>query len=187
MLRLAFPTEPAWHDLGYGVSVLVRPFTTAAAIAADARAWREQERQRAAAEALGQPDPFAGQALETAAGLGWAIKWTAIAQELIAEWRGVGLAEGEAAAPVTPEHVAALMRIPDLALAFQRAASGPLEALAAEGNASAPSPSTISAQGATTATNALPPSADPAANAPMTPPPPSPPTAPPHGSPGDPA
>lgn len=186
MLRLAFPSEPAWHELGHGVRVLALPLTTALSMAAETRILQERERLRAAAEAQGAPDPF-GDRLELRTGYGYQLRMTAIGEATILRWEGVGGAEGDAPAPVTPETIAEFMRIPAMAMAFDRAISAPMAEIIAEGNGSAPSPSTISAQGANTATHAPSPTGDPATSVPISSPPPDRPTAPPPGSPPDPA
>ena len=186
MLRLAFPTEPTWLELDLGVRVYARPLTTALSMAAETRIIGERDRLRADAEAQGLPDPF-GDRLELSIGLGYELRMRAIGEATILAWEGVGNAEGTAPADVTPEAIAALMRIPRLAVAFDRAISAPLAAIVAEGNASAPSPSITLAQGANTATPAPLPTAAPATSAPISSLLPDRPTAPPHGSPADPA
>lgn len=186
MLRLALPTEPAWLDLGWGVRVLARPLTTALAMAAEVRIVEERQRLREAAEVQGIPDPF-GERLELRTGLGYELRMAAIAEATILAWEGVGDAEGTAAAPVTRETCAELMRIPQIAMAFDKAIAAPGEALLAEGNGSGASPSTISPPGGNTAPPAPSPTAENATSAPTPSAPPERPTVPPHGSPDDPA
>lgn len=184
MLRLDMPTASRWHELGEGVRVLSKPLTTALSIAAESYALRERDRIRAAAKAAGVPDPFAAEDLGT--GLAYEIRMQSLAAMMLEAWEGVG-ATATRAAELTPEAAAALMRHPAMATAFDRKISAPLAELAAEGNGSALSPSTISAQGANTATDAGLPSDPNATPAPIAPKPPEPPMASPPGSPGDPA
>ena len=130
MLRLKLATESFWVDCPHGVRLLCRPLTNALNEAAINRAARAIAARRTAApddEALNDPDLLAGmRQAEALSGLGTI---------LIEAWEGVGDAEGEAAAPVTPDNIRALLTLPELARAFNEGISRPLAMLAAEGNA----------------------------------------------------
>lgn len=185
MLCLDMPTESRWHELGEGVRVLSKPLTTALSIAAESYALRERDRIRAAAKAAGVPDPFAAEDLGT--GLAYEIRMQSLAAMMLEAWEGVGAADGSGPAALTPETAAALMRHHKMATEFDRKISAPLAELAAEGNGSALSPSTISAQGANTVRAAASPSGRSAKPVRTGRKPPEPPMASPPGSPGDPA
>jgi len=89
------------------------------------------EQVRAEAKGLPRPVLFGRitQALATASG-----------QLAILAWEGVLPAEGEEPLPVTPEAVAQLMAIPELAQAFSRQYFAPLKRLIAEGESSGAAP-----------------------------------------------
>ena len=124
MIRLNLPRDPYWLPLPHGVRLQVRPIDTAIDAAA-----REMAVDQVRAEAKGLPRPVLfgriTQALATASG-----------QLAILAWEGVLPAEGEEPLPVTPEAVAQLMAIPELAQAFSRQYFAPLNRLIAEGEAS---------------------------------------------------
>jgi hypothetical protein len=127
MLFLDIPTQPFWVDCPHGVRLLVRPCTTALNHAALARAARRLREMQAAGTAPVDED--------LRAGLTAAEAMAALGEVLIADWEGVGNADGTEAAPVTPENVRALLSMPEIERAFNIAISSPLARLAAEGNA----------------------------------------------------
>jgi hypothetical protein len=124
MITLDIPTEPRWVDLPHGVSVRVRPVTTAVIVAA----------QSATRRALEEVPEAERQDAALMAGFGFAALVEALARYAIVEWQGVGDAAGEPLA-LTPERAALLMRHEDMATAFWDAIYRPVRALAAEGNA----------------------------------------------------
>ena len=139
MIRLDLPREPHWLTLPHGVRVLVRPLDTAIDTAARAGAAADlRERGQTVPPAASKESWRLGQAKAALA--------RALGQLSILEWSGV-LAADDTPAPVTPETVVMLMDIPDIATAFLRLIYGPLERLAAEGNAcgAAPDGSTVAA------------------------------------------
>ena len=138
MLKLDVTAEPRWLDLDHGVRLRVAPLTTALMVAA---------RSDPAIEALPE-----GASDETRA----LVFAKAIARIAVTDWEGVGDADG-APVPVTPEGIDALLEVWPIFEAFQATyvASGLL--LDAEKNASAPSPTGISAGATATAPRAKPP------------------------------
>jgi hypothetical protein len=130
MLRLDIPAEPFWIDAPYGVRLHVRPLTTALNHAAMARAARRLRALREVSPEdprLTDPDVAAGALREEAT--------VALGEILILAWEGVGAAEGDAAAPVTPENIRKLLAVPEIEQAFDRGLVAPLARVTAEGNA----------------------------------------------------
>lgn len=147
MLKLSTgkPREPQWLDLFPGVRVLVRPLTTAVAEAAYAEAVeRTRPIKQAAedAEKAGTPlDPSGANGANAAwiQGLHWQFVSEALARYGIIEWEGIG-DDGGCPLPVTPETCAAFAAHPDVGgRNFVLKYRASLDAVAAEGNASAPS------------------------------------------------
>ena len=130
MLALAIPTEPAWIDLPQDVRLRIRPVTTAVVAAAQSASLREAEALRDAGDAggLDVTDP------DVAKGIGFALMVKALARYAVLEWEGVGDVNGEPL-PCTPENVARLIDLDEMATAFWRAAFAPVAAVSAEGNA----------------------------------------------------
>jgi hypothetical protein len=124
MITLEIPTEPRWVELPHGVSVRVRPVTTAVIVAAQSAA-------RRAMEEVPEADRSDAALM---AGLGFASLVEALARYAIVEWRGVSDAAGQPL-DLTPDRAALLMRHEEMATAFFDAVYRPLRALAAEGNA----------------------------------------------------
>nr|BDD47781.1 hypothetical protein 5 [bacterium] len=159
MLRLVQQKEPYELDLGVGVKLTVRPLTTALWEPARARAQRRALEVResledvvglgatvAGIDDLGDEDVFAGFSEQLFA--------TALGELVIVSWEGVGAEEGDDAAPVTPDYVAAFMADFTMKEAFMRKYLVERRALEQEGNGSAPSSPGSSAKGATTAKTA---------------------------------
>ena len=124
MLSLDLPTEPYWLDLPRGVRVEIRPVTTAVMAAAQAAAARRLGTLRAATEDL---DP------DMARGLAFAFLVKALARHAVTGWEGVGDTAG-VPLPLSPEAVERLMDLDDIAAAFWDRATGPVAAVALEGN-----------------------------------------------------
>ena len=132
MIRLDLPREPHWLTLPHGVRTLVRPLDTATDAAARAGAAADlRERGQTVPPAAAKESWRLGQAKAALA--------RALSQLSILDWSGVVLADGSLA-PVTAENTALLMDIPDIATTFLRLIYGPLERLAAEGNACGAAP-----------------------------------------------
>ena len=152
MIRLRLETGPVWHDLGLGVRVEVLPITSLTMnMARRDRAFLEQAREFAAAGDV--TDKAAVMALaETDHGdrIGVALA-KAVARRIIVSWEGVLAEEGDAAAPVTPEGIDALLDLWPIFDAFQKAVLEPAIALESEKNGFAPSLNGISAGAGTTA------------------------------------
>jgi hypothetical protein len=129
MLTLSIPTEPSWIDLPQKVRLRIRPVTTAVVAAAQSASLREAEALRDAGDpgGLDLSDP------DVAKGLGFALMVKALARYAVLEWEGVGDASGEPL-PCTPDNVALLMDLDEMATAFWRAAFAPVAAVSAEGN-----------------------------------------------------
>ncbi len=129
MLTLSIPTEPTWIDLPQDVRLRIRPVTTAVVAAAQSASLREAEALRDARDAgdLDLTDP------DVAKGLGFALMVKALARYAVLEWEGVGDASGESL-PCTPDNIALLMDLDEMATAFWRAAFAPVAAVSAEGN-----------------------------------------------------
>lgn len=161
MFSLDIPNEPYWLDLPLGVRVKVRPLSGLVIAAArrlvqrDAIAILTERRERMDAgvpadDLLDLDDEClrdAFERVEMARGLG---------RYGIMAWEGVGNADGTDAVPLTPDNAEAMATHPDMMDAFLTAYFKPVEALAAEGNASAPMPNGTTAPGANTAADAQP-------------------------------
>jgi hypothetical protein len=130
MLTLAIPTEPTWIDLPQEVRLRIRPVTTAVVAAAQSASLREAEALRDAGDPSGLDlaDP------DIAKGLGFALMVKALARYAVLDWEGVGDGEGQPL-PCTPDNIARLMDLDEMATAFWRAAFAPVAAVSAEGNA----------------------------------------------------
>jgi hypothetical protein len=141
MIRLS-NREPVWLDLADGVRLKVRPITTPAYAMIQAQAEKVYEDwadHRAEAEGLDAADESVRR------GLMRALMIKGLALYAILEWEGI-----EAA--VADETVAAFIDgHPLLAALFYHRILAPLEARAAEGNASGPAPHGTSAAGPDTA------------------------------------
>lgn len=145
MLRLRTAAESRWVDLPFGVRVLCRPLTSALQIAAESRAERALADMRAGGAERGEDVEFGTVVM---------LRAELLARELIEAWEGVG-GDDDEAAPCTPDNAAALMRQHSgVAVAFLSRVREQLDAQVAEGNGSGPSPSTTSAAGPDTATDA---------------------------------
>ncbi len=124
MLTLDLPVEPYWLDLPRGVRVEIRPVTTAVMAAAQAGSARRLGALRAAEADL---DP------DMARGLAFALLVKALARHAVTAWEGVGDAAGKPL-PLSPEAVERLMDMDEMAAAFWDRATGPVAAVALEGN-----------------------------------------------------
>ena len=124
MLTLDLPAEPYWLDLPRGVRVEIQPVTTALMAAAQAAASRRLGAVRAADANL---DP------DLARGLAFAFLVKALARHAVTAWEGVGDAAGQPL-PLSPEAVERLMDMDEIAAAFWDRATGPVAAVALEGN-----------------------------------------------------
>ena len=144
MISLAQRQEPYELDLPYGVTVTVKPLTTAGMATAEAGARRRlesletqaRERKEAGLPPDGLPD------LTEAAerdGLYHALLVTELATRHVIAWRGVRAADGETEAPATPENVAALMALFPVGERFRQEFTLRQLLLAAAKNASGPS------------------------------------------------
>ena len=100
MLKLNLKREDYWLDLGYGVSVMVLPPSTALIMAA----------RTVAARSLFEDEPI---------GARTARFLTELAQTAFLEWKGVYTENGEPA-DFTDENVHALMELWPIADAFER-------------------------------------------------------------------
>ncbi len=132
MLRLDLTSEPRWLDLGHGVRIRLAPLTTALMVAARADLAVAALTAAAAPEAL---------ALAMA---------KALARRAVLDWEGVGDADG-APLVVSSEGVDALLDVWPVFEAFQTGYVAKGLILDAEKNASAPSPSGLSAGATPTA------------------------------------
>ena len=137
MLTLDLTNEPRWLDLLPGVRLKLRPLTTALMVAA---------RADPAVEAM----PPAATPEDLALAMA-----KAVARLAILEWEGIGDAEGQPL-PVSPEAVDALLDLWPAFEAFQAAYVAKALLLDAEKNASAPSPTGLSAGAMATARPAHP-------------------------------
>lgn len=129
MFTLSIPTEPTWIDLPQEVRLRIRPVTTAVVAAAQSASLREAEALRDAGDPSGVDlaDP------DVAKGVGFALMVKALARYAVLEWEGVGDTAG-ILLPCTPENIARLMDLDEMATAFWRAAFAPVAAVSAEGN-----------------------------------------------------
>ena len=121
MLRLDLTAEPRWLDLGHGVRLLTAPLTTALMVAS---------RSDAAVEALPETASDEARALVFA---------RAIARRAVAEWEGVGDADGNPVS-VSANGIDALLEVWPIFEAFQAVYVSKGLLLDAEKNVSAPSP-----------------------------------------------
>jgi hypothetical protein len=158
MLRLTMQRESRWLELaGLGVSIKMRPLTTAVVTAAKSEAIKRLAAMQAAAE----EKAAAGFDAE---GPGFTdANWRAglieqyVAEALLRygaeEWSGVGDADGNPL-PLGPAAFEAFAAHEPAARAFLAAALDPLDAVAAEGNVCAPSLPGAGGEGANTAPDA---------------------------------
>lgn len=139
MLNLNFSREPRWLDLGNGVSVKVKPLSTAVLRAATATAQRKalsvaEEKgliDDAGGSVINIPDPFDRDGI---AGLQAQFMLQALATHAIVEWKGIGDENGQVA-PVTPQNVALFIRdFPLHANTFESAYLSDIAQLVAEKN-----------------------------------------------------
>lgn len=135
MIRLNLSSEPRWLNFGAGLRLQVVPVTTAIMAAA---------RSDIAASDISENLPQEALAVTMA---------KAVARRVILDWEGVGDAAGNPL-PVTPEGIDALLDIWPVFEAFQRDCLAPHLMLDQEKNASAPSPTGISAGATGTAKRA---------------------------------
>jgi len=126
MIRLNLTASPEWLDLAPGLRLQVAPLTTALMVSA---------RADAAVEALPQDASQEDLALAMA---------KAIARRAVLDWEGVGDDAGNIL-PVSPEGIDALLEIWPVFEAFQTSYVARGLILDAEKNASAPSPTGLSA------------------------------------------
>lgn len=159
MLSLSLPTEPHWLDLPLGVRVRVRPLTAARLEAARHRALRLYAARVKAAEAAaehGMPtDTFGFTDANPGALQGLALQELAraLAEYGVVGWEGIGDAAGEPL-PINPASIEAFASHPVVGPAFREAYLAPLNAVSAEGNASAPPSAGVSAAAQDTAMSA---------------------------------
>ncbi|KAA0677784.1 hypothetical protein [Roseomonas genomospecies 6] len=140
MIRLNLPSAPYDIALEHGVTVTVRPCSTAiyeAARSKMSRLVRDIARQREEAAEVGArleglPDLTDD---DQRAGFSQALFVTALAQAAVTAWSGVLDADGSPA-PVNDVTVAELMRIPAIAERFAVEYTRPHADLVAEGNGS---------------------------------------------------
>jgi hypothetical protein len=150
---------PRWLELPFGVRVEVEPLTTARATAARNEALKRAAALRREAEAAAKAGQefdaasFTGANHSAIAGLAMEYEIEALARFGIRRWEGVLGQDGQAL-PVTPAACEAFAQHHKLGVAFWDAYRGPIEELAAEGNASAPSPASGGAEAGTTAPDA---------------------------------
>jgi hypothetical protein len=150
MLKLP-SAAPAWLAMPQGVRVLHRPATgaeieAASAWAAGRAASAVEDAAAAARGRLGvaevpEPAPEKMRALVT----GYVV--IGLGRLCIAAWEGVD-------APCEPDAIERLLTMPEMAAAYLPAALGLADALAAEGNGSAPAPNGTTAGAQNTATAA---------------------------------
>jgi hypothetical protein len=168
MLRLVPQKESRWVELDkLGVSVKIRPLTTAVVTAAKSEAIKRVAALRAEAEAQEEagfpPDPLRpGYANpDWRAGLIEQFVAEALLRFAAEEWTGVGDEHGNPL-PLTPEAIQAFAQHEPAARAFLEAAQAPIYAATAEGNVSAPFSNGAGGTGASTAPDAAMPDAPPA-------------------------
>lgn len=142
-------------ELPHGVTVAVRPLTTAvwqAARYAEAKAITDLRHGEAVLDELGIDTAMLPDLTNDAAlvGLGHLLRVQALARAAIVSWAGV-LGEDGLPVPVSPEAVNALMLYHDMSEAFAEQYEARMIAILSEGNASGPSPNGISAEGPNTA------------------------------------
>lgn len=148
-LRLTVAREPRWLTLANGIRVHVRPLTTAISEAAFADALERVRPLRVAAEDAARAGMPMDGAEPNGANAAWVqgLQWQFLIEAHLRygalAWEGVGDEDGEPL-PVTPEACAAFAEHPDLGREFYRLYRADLDAMEAEGNASA-----LSAGGAT--------------------------------------
>jgi len=138
MIRLpAQLPEKRTIALGLGVTVDIKPVTTAAMETARADARRSleglveqaRERQKAGLDLGDLPDPDDEPALD---GIFYGLVTRALAVRHVVAWDGVGNADGSDAAPCTPETVAALMLCYPFGERFMAAATADALAMVAQ-------------------------------------------------------
>jgi hypothetical protein len=150
---------PHWLDLVMGVSVYVRPPTTAirnAALAKGKRLVRETLDHQRGIEAAGGTvngmidltDP------DNVAGLSQQFYATALGCAAIMEWKGVLPPEGDEISPITEETIGDLMSIGPISDDFLVKYLWPNDMVQLEGNLSGPAPRGTSAAGPDTAKGA---------------------------------
>lgn len=152
--------EPYWIDLRIGEARCrwrVKPLSTA--IMEGAR-WASRRAMAAAVKA--GYDPAGPEVI----GDGQQAFFVAVARTAVVDWEGM-IDEAHAPLACTPELVAAVLDIPEIALAFDAAYIKPYAERLAEKNASAPAANGTSAAGPDTAEAAAPTRADGAPPAPI--------------------
>ncbi len=159
MLRLKRQTESRWLDLPNGVRIKVRPLTTAFLTAARSEAvkriaaMREEEDAKLAA---GFPVDVTGPTIanpDFRNGMAQQMLAETLLRYLGEEWEGVGDADG-VPLPIDAASAKAFSELDDMAGAFVAAVLAPLDAVSAEGNASAPGSLSSGPVGATPALDA---------------------------------
>ncbi len=160
MFRLTLSTAPRWLELSHGIRVEVRPLTTAIVEAAAAEALKRivaMKMEAADAEKSGQPldsTAFNGANSSALDGMWNQYRAEALARYGVVRWEGIAGNDG-APLPVTPASIEAFAAHPVLAKHFVEAYSKPVNDVAEEGNASAPS-SDGSSEGAENTAEAAP-------------------------------
>lgn len=139
-LNLSALNESRWVDMPQGVRLKLRPVTTAVRMAA----------QTAARTSLEGLDEAARGDAALMTGLGFQTLLECLARYAVEDWDGVADQDGTPL-PVTPEALAALMRLEEIAHAFFVEVMRPAETVAMEGNVSGPAPRGTSAPARNTA------------------------------------
>ena len=135
MIRLELSRESRWLDLGHGVRLHLAPLTTALMAAA-----------RGDPSVAGLPDDASNETIAV-------VMAKAVARLAVADWEGVGDADGEPVS-VTPEGIDALLDVLPIFEAFQLRYVSKGLLLEEEKNVSAPSPNGTSAGATPTAKRA---------------------------------
>jgi hypothetical protein len=160
MLRLTQVKESRWHDLeGFGVRLLLRPMTTAVVTAARNEALKRVAHEWEAAKAAEEDGTPMDAGMATWANPDWraGMQDQYVAEALlrfsVEAWEGV-VGEDGAPLPLSPASFQAFAAHPEASRAFLKIVLAPIEAVAAEGNGSAPSSPGAGDGGGTTAPDA---------------------------------
>lgn len=162
MFRLIVQTEPFWIDLPQGVRLKLRPLDSIVVMAARNHASREmqaaaverQDRIEAGVPSDDLPN-FDDQALQDA--LSRVAFARALARYGAMDWGGVASNEAGDPLPFSNDGAEALVAHPDMIDMFLVRYFATVDAVNAEGNASAPMPDGPTGLGATTAADVPPP------------------------------
>lgn len=137
MLRIGIPRQARWIEIGAGVSLKVKPATTALVTTARTRAARQIDQMRQAqkdAQEAGLdyhgPDMTDREAI---VGHAFALSVMSMARELVEDWSGVGDADGTPI-PFALDGLGEVLAHTSLAERFIAQVMEAPEALAAEGN-----------------------------------------------------